>query len=102
MYLAGNLAEYLKLVDDAVFELEEMASCVNADMEDELEDLSPHYLEIADYLRQVVANIKSERHQWGVKELEYMPLARRLRQVLPFYTLLREINHYHLNGGFSE
>lgn len=63
MYLAGNLAEYLKLVDDAVFELEEMASCVNADMEDELEDLSPHYLEIADYLRQVVANIKSERHQ---------------------------------------
>lgn len=29
MYLAGNLTEYLKLVDDAVFELEEMASCVN-------------------------------------------------------------------------
>lgn len=96
MYRVSSISQYLNPIDDAIFELEEMAYCMGEDLEDELDDLSPHCREIAEYLKTVRQDTKSGAHDWDTRELEYVPLARRLRNVLPIYPLLTDINRIHL------
>ncbi len=98
MYFADNIPEFLKLLDEAIFELEEMVLCVDEEMDDELGDLAPHCQQIADYLKSLKQDIGNGTHRFAEKELEYVPLVRRLRQVLPFYALLNDINRIHLYG----
>ncbi len=49
MYRVSSISQYLNLIDDEIFELEEMAYCMGEDLEDELADFSPHRREIAEY-----------------------------------------------------
>jgi len=51
MYQAKTVSEFLRLGDDAIFELEEMACCVEEELDDELIDLAPHCNEMARYLK---------------------------------------------------
>ncbi len=96
MYHPNTIPEYLKLIDEAVFELEEMAFCVNEEPDDELVDLGPHCQQIADYLKSMKQNLNQGTHTFSDRELEYVPLIRRLKNVLPFYELLNDINRIHL------
>ncbi len=98
MYSARNIPELLELVDEAIFELEEMAFCMDEEMEDELADLVPHCRQMADYLKSLRQDIGNGTHRFAEKELEYVPLVRRLRQVLPFHALLEDINRIQLYG----
>ncbi|MGB5706341.1 MAG: hypothetical protein WBM41_05885 [Arenicellales bacterium] len=95
MYRVGSVSQYLNLICVTTFELEEMAYRMGEDLEDELDDLSPRCQEIAEYLKTVRQDIKSAAHDWDIRELEYVSLARRLRNVLPFYPLPRVINRIH-------
>lgn len=65
MYRVSSISQYLNLIDDEVFELEEMAYCMGEDLEEELDDLSPHRREIAEYLKNVAQEIKSGTHDWN-------------------------------------
>lgn len=102
MYNATSLAEYLVLLDEAIFELEEMAYCVSEQPDDELMDLMPHCQQIAAYLKSLKQNISQGKHEFGIHELEYVPLVRRLKHVLPFYGLLNDINRIQLYGDLSQ
>lgn len=98
MYSATTIPEYLVLLDEAIFELEEMAYCVGEDPDDELLDLAPHCQQIVDYIKSLKENINQGIHKFGEPELEYIPLIRRLKNVLPFYGLLNDINQIHLSN----
>ena len=96
MYSATTISEYLALLDEAIFELEEMAYCVGEEPDDELVDLAPHCQQIADYIKSLKQDVSQGNHKFDDKELEYVPLVRRLKNVLPFYGLLNDINRIHL------
>lgn len=92
----NNLSEYLQLMDEAIFELEEMVFCVEEEPDDELVDLGPHCQQIVDYLKNLKVKIQRGEHQFQNKDLDYVPLLYRLKNVLPFYGLLQELNRIQL------
>jgi len=98
-YIVNSQAEFLNLLDEAIFEVDDYIVCVQEDLEDELDDLTTSLEQILDYLKQLKSDVTDGRHSFknGVP-LEYMPLIRKLRHVLPFYALLDGLNSSHLKG----
>ena len=98
-YRASDLTAFLKFVDEAIFEVDEYIFCVQEDLEDELDDLTTSLEQISAYLKQLRDNVENQVHPFSNgQDLDYMPLVRKLRHVLPFYGLLDGINHSHHQG----
>ena len=98
-YLVSNRAEFLNLLDEAIFDVADYIVCVQEDMEDELDDLTTSLEQILAYLKQLRKNVRAESHTFkNGANLDYMPLIRKLRHVLPFYALLDGLNNSHHRG----
>jgi hypothetical protein len=80
---------FVALVDQAIYEMEELAVCADEDYDDEMADLVPSFRGLAQALTELKVSASSAEHQFADgHDLKFMPLARRYRHVIPFFSLL--------------
>ncbi|HEY0634727.1 MAG TPA: hypothetical protein VGE00_05025 [Gammaproteobacteria bacterium] len=88
---------YVKMVEQAIIEVEELVSCYEYDMEDvgkHLEYLEP----LTQGLRRLRASMADGSYEFGHDDLPFMSLVAKHRAQLPFAELLVTINETHRNG----
>lgn len=88
---------YVKMVEQAIIEVEELLSCYEYDMEDvgkQLEYLEP----LTQGLRRLHASMADGSYEFANDDLPFMPLVVKHRSQLPFSELLVTINETHRNG----
>ena len=101
MYQPKTPAQYLELVDQAIFEVEDLLRCAEDEEGGIVEFASqmPVYQELLAELKALRAAVAAGQHAFGVKQdLPFMPLVRQWRSRIPFYTLLGSLNTAHKEG----
>jgi hypothetical protein len=88
---------YVRLVDQALIEAEELRACYEFDMEETGVHMS--YLDpLEQMLRKLRASMADGSYVFENKDLPFMEIANKYRDKLPFTELLVVINHTHRNG----
>ncbi len=94
-----TVAEFLDLIDQAVFEMDELAMCAAEDLDDEMADLVQPFRGISHQLRRLHRNVEQGQHQFADgKDLPFIPIARTYRHVIPIYQLIDMVNQVHRQG----
>ncbi len=94
-----TVAEFLDLVDQAIFEMDELAICAEEDLDDEMADLAQPFASISHRLRQLHQQVEQGKHQFADgNDLPFMPLVRTYRHVIPIYQLFTLLNQAHRRG----
>lgn len=92
--------EYVDLVHQAVYEIDELLACMNE--EDELDDVDLYNQfagELDRHLRALYASMLDGSYRFPAEEdLPYMPLVQRYGRFIPFRGLLELINRVHRRG----
>jgi len=102
VYKPVNIDEYLDLLDQAIYEADEIIAC--ADDEDsidamDLTQLLPIYEALAKELRKLHQAIKNGEHEFASgKNLSYMPLVDAWKPRIPFADILGILNDTHMRG----
>ncbi len=97
--LPRTAGEFLALVDQAVFEMDELAICAGEDLDDETADLEPVFRDIAAALRALYRRIEQGRHVFATgADLPFMAIARSYRHLIPIFQLLNTLNDAHRRG----
>jgi hypothetical protein len=94
---AKTAEAYVRLVDQAIIEIEEFIACLEFDMDDpgdQLRVLTPLFDELK-LLRQSMAD---GSYEFENKDLPFMDVANKLSSQLPFAQLLVAINQTHRYG----
>lgn len=89
--------QYVKLVDQAIIEIEEFISCLEFDMEDpgdQLRVLNPMLESVRDMRR----SMSDGSYEFANQDLPFMEIANKLASQIPFSQLLVVINNTHRNG----
>lgn len=89
--------EYVKLVDDAIVEVDELMACIEFEMDDpgdRLRIIEP----LLSSLKALRASMADGSYQFENKDLPFMEVANRMSSQLPFSELLASINETHRNG----
>jgi hypothetical protein len=88
--------EFLDLVDQLIFEIEEVLMCAQdeGDPEDsEFSELLPMYEQLSQDLKQLHAEVMQGRHAFGAdQDVPFMPLVNKWKDRLPFYNLFATLN----------
>lgn len=92
--------EYLDLVHQAVYEIDEMRACIDEDAGDEDAELYAQFIEPLDiHLRKLFDDMISGRYQFpGETDLPFMVVVQRFGRAIPFRLLLETINRTHRTG----
>ncbi len=94
--------EFLDLVDQLIFEIEEVLMCAQdeGDPEDsEFSDLLPLYEQLSNDLKKLHAEIMQGKHVFGEdQDLLFMPLVNKWKERLPFYSLFATLNIVNKQG----
>lgn len=92
--------EYLDLVHQAVYEIDEMRACIDEDAGDEDAELYAQFIEPLDiYLRKLFDDMTCGRYQFpSDTDLPFMAVVQRFGRAIPFRVLLETINRTHRNG----
>ena len=94
--------EYLDLVDQLIFEIEEVLMCAEdeGDPEDyEFSDLLPVYEQLSAELKKLHAAVLQGRHAFGAdRDLAFMPLVNNWKERIPFYNLFVTLNMLNKQG----
>jgi len=103
MYRPRNIAEYIDLVQQAIFELDELIACAEdeGDGESEFIRILPALQQIADGLKQMQAEIKDGTHVIARDEpLPFLPVINKNRALFPaaINGMLDALNLAHKNG----
>lgn len=96
-----NVDEYLDLIDQAIFELDELIMCAEDenDGEAEFSILRPDLQQILDGLRALLDEIKGGGYVIGRdQDLPFMPVVQKVRRSLPIAGLIDTINLAHKKG----
>ncbi len=98
MRRAKTVDEYVALIRDALYEVEEVRAAIEFDEEGMGE--TPRYIDdIEDCLRNIFEQMKTGDYCWNTGDLPYIPIIRELDDgVIPFRPLLIRINDTHKNG----
>lgn len=90
----------MDLVDQAIFEMDELAICAEEDLDDEMVDLVQPFRSISHRLRQLHEQVEQGKHQFADgNDLPFMPLVRTYRHVIPIYQLFDLLNQAHRRGA---
>ena len=101
MQAPRTVDEYLDLIDQAIFEVEEVLMCAGdeGDEDWEFSDRLPLYQQLVAELKRLHAEVHARRHVYATgTDLGFMGWARRNRESIPFINLLEAINQSHLAG----
>ncbi len=97
-----TLDEFLDLVDQAIFEIEDVLMCAGdeGDPEDhEFSDVLPVYEHLSRELKKLHADVLQGKHSIGKGEdLPFMFLAAKWKERIPFYDLLTALNYTYKTG----
>ena len=90
--------EYLDLVHQAVYEVDELKACMDDDME--MEDGYAQFIEPLDVqLRKLFDDMTSGRYQFPSNtDLPFMVVVQKFGRAIPFRALLETINRTHREG----
>ncbi|SCZ56374.1 hypothetical protein [Thiohalomonas denitrificans] len=89
--------EYVRLVEQALIEIDELRACFEFDMEDAGGQLG--YLEpLEQGLKELRASMADGSYHFENRDLAFMEIANKYKSQLPFAHLLAVINHTHRNG----
>lgn len=90
--------EYVDLVHQAVYEIDEFRTCLDYEPE-RAEMVGPFLDQLDSMVRQVYDDMVSGRYEWGYGEdLPYMALLVKYGRLIPFQHLLMVINATHKEG----
>jgi hypothetical protein len=102
MMTPRNQDEYLDLVDQAIFEIEDVLMCAQdeGDPDDsEFSDILPVYERLSRELKKLHADVLQGKEVIGRGEdLPFMPLATQWKDRIPSYEVLVALNHSHKTG----
>ena len=101
MYQPKTTEDYLELVDQAIFEVEDLIRCAEEEDDGIVEFAAqlPVYQELAQALKTLRAEVAAGTHTFGGKQdLPFMPLVRQWRSRIPFHVLLGALNTAHKEG----
>lgn len=94
--------EFLDLVDQLIFEIEEVLMCAQdeGDPEDSaFSDLLPLYEQLLAELKKLHAEVMQGKHVFGAdQDLPFMPLVNKWQARLPFYSLFATLNIVNKQG----
>ena len=94
----SNLEEYLELIDQALFEVDDTRAAMEYEMEG-MEHALKFIDELERNLRQLRAALSAGEHVFGGADLPYMAIiAKQTLQTVPFKRLLEDINQVHRHG----
>lgn len=92
-----TVEEYVELVRQAVFEVDDLRAC----MEYELDDLTrfPAFLDpLEEGVKGLYASMERGEYTWGREDLPFMAVVKRHEVEIPFSQLLELINETHRKG----
>lgn len=98
----GTQDEFLDLVDQAIYEIDEIMMCAadEGDPEDyQYSALLPLFEQIQRELKALHAAVAAGRHVFAdATDLAFMPLVRKWREHIPFHDVLEALNLAHKSG----
>ena len=98
MKRARTVDEYVALVKDALYEVDDMRAAIEYDGEG-MGDGVKIIDELEEILKEIYSSMQAGEYCWRTGDLKYMDLIRDLDDgVVPFYSLLIRINDTHKNG----
>ena len=101
MYQPKTIEDYLELVDQAIFEVEDLIRCAEEE-DDGIAEFAaqlPVYQELVQGLQTLRAEVEAGTHTFGDKQdLPFMHLVRQWRSRIPFHVLLGALNTAHKEG----
>lgn len=98
MHRARTVEEYVALVKDALYEVEEMRASIAYD-EEGMGATVPYMDEIESCLKGIFDEMKSGDYCWNTGDLSYVSVIRDLDDgIIPFRSLLIRINDTHKHG----
>ncbi|MCW9014159.1 MAG: general secretion pathway protein GspF [Gammaproteobacteria bacterium] len=98
MKRARTVDEYVALVKDALYEVEDMRAAIDFDSEGMGE--APKFIDdLEDTLKGIFTSMQEGTYCWRTGDLAYMEFVRNMDEsAIPFRTLLVRINDTHKNG----
>lgn len=98
MKRARTVDEYVRLVKDALYEVEDMKAAIEFD-EESMGSASRVIDDIHDSLKQMIVDMQEGNYHWRTGDLSFISIIRDMdEQVIPFRSLLIRINDTHKNG----
>ncbi|MCW8853792.1 MAG: general secretion pathway protein GspF [Gammaproteobacteria bacterium] len=102
MRRARTVDEYVALVKDAVYEVDEMRASIEYD-EEGMGEVAKFIDELEGHLKEIYNAMLSGDYCWRTGDLKYMDLIRHMDEgTLPFRSLLIQINETHTKGLETE
>ena len=101
MQQAQTPEEYLNLIEQAQFEVEDLLRCAEEEGDgiQEFASQIPIYQQLAAALRQLHGEVADGSHVYGEGEdLAIMPLVRQWKSRIPFHALIETLNATHKAG----
>jgi len=90
--------EYIDLVHQAVYEIDEFRSGLDYAPEN-AEQFGPFIEQLDAMVRQVFDDMVNGKYEWGYgQDLPFMPLVVRYGRYIPFQRVLMTVNETHKNG----
>ncbi len=94
----ATVEEYVALIKEAVYEVDEMRAAIEFD-EEFMADAGKYVEELDKILKDLLDSMKDGRYRWATGDLKFMDMVHDLdERVLPFRSLLIRINDTHKNG----
>ena len=102
MRRARTVDEYIALIKDAVYEVDELRASIEYD-EEGMGEGSKFIDELESNLKEIYNSMVSGDYCWRTGDLKYMELIRHMDEgTLPFRSLLIQINETHIKGLKTE
>ncbi len=90
--------EYIDLVHEAVYEIDEFRCGLDYDPEN-AEQFGPLIEQLDGMVRKVFDDMVNGKYEWGYgQDLPFMPLLVRYGRFIPFQRVLMTVNETHKNG----
>jgi len=98
MKRARSVDEYVALLKEAIYEVEEMRAAIDYD-EEYMGEARTFITELEQSLKDVFESMKDGSYCWRTGDLEFMSMIDQVDdRLLPFRSLLIRINDTHKNG----
>ena len=94
----ATVEEYVALIKDALYEVDEMRAAIEFD-EEFMSEAASYINDLDRNLREIIQSMQDGSYCWRTGDLDFMKYVRDLdERVLPFRSLLIRINDTHKNG----